>query len=170
MGSRARPPSPWRSAEVHSAPAMCSNGIPITSIPDVGSRKPSSVARRTAAALRSGWGLLPSKFDLESNHEEVSRPVLTLTSDAAEAVKTIAEASPELPNDSGLRIQAQATGEGQVSFDLAMVESPDEGDQVIEEAGARVFVEPDAALILADKILDATVAGNQVQFSLSEQD
>lgn len=51
-----------------------------------------------------------------------------------------------------------------------MVESPDEGDQVIEEAGARVFVEPDAALILEDKILDATVAGNQVQFSLSEQD
>lgn len=113
--------------------------------------------------------MLPSRFDLEGNHEEVSRPVLTLTSDAAEAVKTIAEASPGLPNDSGLRIQAQATGEGQVSFDLAMVESPDEGDQVIEEAGARVFVEPDAALILEDKILDATLAGNQVQFSLSEQ-
>jgi iron-sulfur cluster assembly protein len=115
--------------------------------------------------------LLPSKLDLEGNHEEVSRPVLTLTSDAAEAVKTIAEALPELPNESGLRIQAQVVGEeGQVSFDLAMVESPDEGDQVIEEAGARVFVEPDAALILEDKILDATVAGNQVQFSLSEQD
>jgi iron-sulfur cluster assembly protein len=114
--------------------------------------------------------LLPSRFDLEGNHEEVSRPVLTLTSDAAEAVKTIAEASPELANDSGLRIRAQVAGEGQVSFDLAMVESPDEGDQVIEEAGARVFVEPDAALILEDKILDATVAGNQVQFSLSEQD
>ncbi|MGH3029365.1 MAG: HesB/IscA family protein [Gaiellaceae bacterium] len=96
--------------------------------------------------------------------------MLTLTSNAAEAVKTIAEASPELPNDSGLRIQAEPTGEGQVSFELAMVESPDEGDQVIEEAGARVFVEPEAALILEDKILDATVAGDRVQFGLSEQD
>ena len=114
--------------------------------------------------------MLPSKFDLEGNHEEVSRPVLTLTSDAAEAVRTIAEASPELPNDSGLRIQARALGEGQVSFDLAMVESPDEGDQVIEEAGARVFVEPDAALILEDKILDAAVVGDRVQFGLGEQD
>jgi iron-sulfur cluster assembly protein len=96
--------------------------------------------------------------------------VLTLTSDAAEAVKTIAEASPEVPNDSGLRIHAQPTGEGEVGFKLTMVESPDEGDQVIEEAGARVFVEHEAALILEDKILDATVVGDRVQFSLSEQD
>jgi iron-sulfur cluster assembly protein len=96
--------------------------------------------------------------------------VLTLTSNAAEAVKTIAEASPEMPSDSGLRIQAEPTGEGQVSFDLTMAESPDVGDQVIEEAGARVFVEPEAALILEDKILDATVVGDRVQFSLSEQE
>jgi iron-sulfur cluster assembly protein len=102
--------------------------------------------------------------------EEVSRPVLTLTSNAAEAVKTIAEASPELPNESGLRIQAEPAGEGQVSFDLTMVESPDVADQVIEEAGARVFVEPETALILEDKILDATLVGDRVQFSLSEQD
>jgi iron-sulfur cluster assembly protein len=109
-------------------------------------------------------------WKLASNDEEVSRPVLTLTSNAAEAVKTIAEASPELPNESGLRIQAEPTGEGQVSFDLTMVESPDVADQVIEEAGARVFVEAEAALILEDKILDATVVGDRVQFSLSEQD
>jgi iron-sulfur cluster assembly protein len=109
-------------------------------------------------------------WNLESNDEEVSRPVLTLTSNAAEAVKTIAEASPELPNESGLRIQAEPAGEGQVSFDLTMVESPHVDDQVIEEAGARVFVEPDAGFVLEDKILDATVVGDRVQFSLSEQD
>ena len=96
--------------------------------------------------------------------------MLTLTSDAAEAVKTIAEASPQLPNESGLRIHAEPTGEGQVGFELTMVESPDESDQVIEEAGARVFVEPEAAVILDDKILDAIVVGDRVQFSLSEQD
>jgi iron-sulfur cluster assembly protein len=95
--------------------------------------------------------------------------VLTLTSNAAEAVKRIAEASSELPKESGLRIEAQPTEEGQVSFGLAMVESPDANDQVIEEAGARVYVEPEAALILEDKVLDATVVADRVQFSLSDQ-
>jgi Fe-S cluster assembly iron-binding protein IscA len=96
--------------------------------------------------------------------------VLTLTSNAAEAVKTMAEAAPELPNDSGLRIQAEPTGEGQVGFELTLVDDPDEGDQVIEEAGARVFVEPETVVYLEDKILDATIAGDRVQFSLREQD
>jgi iron-sulfur cluster assembly protein len=96
--------------------------------------------------------------------------MLTLTTKAAEAVKTIAEASPQLPDESGLRIQAEPTGEGQVTFGLMMVESPDVDDQVIEEAGARVFVEPEAAVILEDKILDATVVGDRVQFSLNEQE
>jgi iron-sulfur cluster assembly protein len=96
--------------------------------------------------------------------------VLTLTSNAAEALKTIAEASPELPSESGLRIQAEPTEEGRVSLGLTMVASPDVDDQVIEEAGARVFVEPETAAILEDKILDATVAGDRVQFTLSEQE
>jgi iron-sulfur cluster assembly protein len=96
--------------------------------------------------------------------------VLTLSTNAAEAVKTIAEASPQLPDESGLRIQAEPAGEGQVTFGLTMVDSPDVDDQVIEEAGARVFVEPEAAAILEDKILDATVVGDRVQFSLSEQE
>jgi Fe-S cluster assembly iron-binding protein IscA len=96
--------------------------------------------------------------------------VLTLTTNAAEAVKTMAEAAPELPSDSGLRIHAEPTGEGKVGFELTMVERPDEGDQVIEEAGARVFVEPETVVYLEDKILDATIAGDRVQFSLSEQD
>jgi iron-sulfur cluster assembly protein len=96
--------------------------------------------------------------------------VLTLTSNAAEAVKTMAEATPELPNESGLRIHAEPTGEGQVGFELTLVENPDEGDQVIEEAGARVFVEPETVVYLEDKILDATVAGDRVRFSLREQD
>jgi iron-sulfur cluster assembly protein len=95
--------------------------------------------------------------------------VLTLTSNAAEAVKTTAEASPDLPNDSGLRIHAEPTGEGQVGFELTFVDDPAEGDQVIEEAGARVFLEPGTVVYLEDKILDATLVGNRFQFSLTEQ-
>jgi len=117
-----------------------------------------------------GGGCYPRTSELRRQRRGGEPPVLTLTSNAAEAVKTIGEASPELANESGLRIHAEPTGERQVAFELTMVESPDEEDQVIEEAGARVFVEPEAALILEDKILDATVVGNQVQFSLNEQD
>ncbi len=96
--------------------------------------------------------------------------MLMLTSNAAEAVKTMAEAAPELPNDSGLRIHAEPTGERKVGFGLTLVQEPDEGDQVIEEAGARVFIEPETVVYLEDKILDATIAGDRVQFSLSQQD
>jgi Fe-S cluster assembly iron-binding protein IscA len=95
--------------------------------------------------------------------------VLTLTDNAADAVKTIAEAAEGTPDESGLRIQAEASGDGQVGFGLAMVDSPAEDDQVIEEDGARVFLGPDAAVYLDDKVLDATVVGDRVQFSLSEQ-
>ena len=102
--------------------------------------------------------------------EEVRLSVLTLTSKAAEAVKTIADEAPELPYDSGLRIEAEPTGEGEMGFELTMVPSPEEGDQVIEEAGASVFVESQTALYLEDKILDATVVGNRIQFRLGEQD
>jgi iron-sulfur cluster assembly protein len=95
--------------------------------------------------------------------------VLTLTSNAAEAVKTMAEAAPELPNDSGLRIRAEPSGEGKVGFELMMVPTPDDDDYVVEDAGARVFVDAEAALYLEDKVLDASMAGDRVQFSLTEQ-
>jgi iron-sulfur cluster assembly protein len=96
--------------------------------------------------------------------------VLTLTSDAAAAVRTMAEVAPELPSDSGLRIHAEPAGEGRLGVELTLVEGPDENDYVIEEAGARVFVEPEAALYLEDKILDATLAGDRVQFTFSDRD
>lgn len=96
--------------------------------------------------------------------------MLTLTSDAAEAVKTMAEVAPELPSDSGLRIHAEPAGEGRLGVELTLVEGPDEDDYVIEKAGARVFVEAETALYLEDKVLDATIAGERVQFIFSDQD
>jgi iron-sulfur cluster assembly protein len=95
--------------------------------------------------------------------------VLTLTDNAADAVKTIAEATEGMPDDSGLRIQAETTGDGQMGLGLALAEGPVDGDQVIEEEGARVFLGPDAAAYLDDKVLDATIVGDRVEFSLSEQ-
>jgi len=64
---------------------------------------------------------------------------------------------------------AQGDG-GASSFQLALVDGPAAGDQVVEEGGARVFVEAAAAEILDDKALDAQVnEQGDLAFRISEQ-
>jgi Fe-S cluster assembly iron-binding protein IscA len=94
--------------------------------------------------------------------------VLTLTDTAAEAIRGIV-AAPELPDGAGLRIATQA-GSGEVSaLEVSVAETPAETDQVVDESGARVFVEADAVPLLDDKLLDAQIDGTRVGFMLSEQ-
>ncbi len=81
--------------------------------------------------------------------------MLTLTDNAVSAIRTLTS-QPDLPTETGLRIMTQADG-GSSSFQLALAEAPAAGDQVVEEGGARVFVEPTAAAVLDDKALDAQV-------------
>ncbi|HWG63110.1 MAG TPA: Fe-S cluster assembly protein HesB [Streptosporangiaceae bacterium] len=93
--------------------------------------------------------------------------MLTLTDSAVTAIRNLTS-QPELPDDTGLRIMAQ--GEGAPAFQVALAENPVEGDQVIEAEGARVFLEPGAALALDDKSLDAQVDDQgTVAFTLGEQ-
>jgi iron-sulfur cluster assembly protein len=44
-----------------------------------------------------------------------------------------------------------------------------EDDEVIEEERARIFLDPEAASLLEDKVLDASVEQNQVAFTLADQ-
>jgi Fe-S cluster assembly iron-binding protein IscA len=44
-----------------------------------------------------------------------------------------------------------------------------EDDQVVDEHGAHVFLEPHAASYLDDKLLDADIDGHQVRFAVSTQ-
>jgi hypothetical protein len=60
--SRRRPPSPYKSTEVHSAPAMCSNGVPINAIRDAGSRGPLSVVRRIEGSKPDAALILEDKI------------------------------------------------------------------------------------------------------------
>jgi Fe-S cluster assembly iron-binding protein IscA len=93
--------------------------------------------------------------------------MLTLTDNAVTAIRSLTS-QPELPDDTGLRIIAQ--GEEIPSFQLALVATPADGDQVIESGGARVFVEPVAADALSDKALDAEVdEQGGVSFTVSQQ-
>lgn len=88
--------------------------------------------------------------------------MLTLSESAVDAVDRLLH-SPGIPDDAGLRIRA--AGESQLSIEIAPEPAP--GDQVIGDAGARVFVDSEAAPMLDDAELDARMEGDQVAFGLT---
>jgi iron-sulfur cluster assembly protein len=94
--------------------------------------------------------------------------LLALTDNAVEAVKTIVSSSDDLSETSGLRVVADRAGT-QANLQLSVVPLPAEDDEVIEEQGVRVFLEQEAASLLGDKVLDATVEQNQVAFTIADQ-
>jgi len=91
--------------------------------------------------------------------------VLTLTENASTVVKTIVDQSGE--EQAGLRISQDAPDSP--ALHVMTTEAPQPGDQVLEEDGARVFLEETAAATLDDKVLDAAVdEGGGVQFSIAQ--
>jgi Fe-S cluster assembly iron-binding protein IscA len=94
--------------------------------------------------------------------------LLALTDSAVEAVKHIVSSSEEASETAGLRLVAEQVGT-QTNFQLSVVPLPAEDDEVIEEEDARVFLEPEAASLLDDKVLDATVDQNRVAFTIADQ-
>ena len=94
--------------------------------------------------------------------------LLALTDNAVEAVKSIVSSSDEASETSGLRMVAERAGT-QANFHLSVVALPAEDDEVIDEQGARVFLEPEAASLLDEKVLDASVEQDQVAFKIAEQ-
>lgn len=94
--------------------------------------------------------------------------MLTLTDNAADIVKQIAEQLPGADGP-GLRI-SEADEQTDAGLVLAAVNAPEPGDQVVDEHGARVFLDHTAATILDDKVLDAKVEPNgAVTFGLGQQ-
>jgi len=92
--------------------------------------------------------------------------MLTLTENASTIVKELtAHTGGE---SAGLRIAADP--DRAASLGITASDQPEPGDQVVEQAGATVYLESQAAEILSDKILDASVdeAGN-LQFALGQQ-
>jgi iron-sulfur cluster assembly protein len=96
--------------------------------------------------------------------------VLAISEDAATAIRGIVGAS-GVPEGAGLRITREEntdeSGEPRTDLRLSVVAGPEEGDQVLEQE--RVFVDPGAADLLANKLLDADVVGDDVRFSLDVQ-
>jgi Fe-S cluster assembly iron-binding protein IscA len=96
------------------------------------------------------------------------RAMLALTDRAVEAVRDIVSSSGETSETGGLRMTADRAG-NKATFKLRVVALPAEDDAVIEEHGARVFIEADAATLLDDKVLDATTDRDQVAFTVVDQ-
>jgi iron-sulfur cluster assembly protein len=96
--------------------------------------------------------------------------MLVLTEAAAEAVKALT-ADPPLAAGSGLRIASNTSEpEAPGTLEVSAAAGPSENDLVIEAAGAHVYLEPRAAALLEDKVLDAQVdQDGQAHFSLGVQ-
>jgi len=90
--------------------------------------------------------------------------LLTLTDNALTAVRTLTQ-DPEAPEGAGLRITPGTEG-----LELILVADPVPGDALIDDGGARVYVEPEAAELLKEQTLDAQVEDGQVSFFLSPPD
>jgi Fe-S cluster assembly iron-binding protein IscA len=101
--------------------------------------------------------------------------MLALTEEATVTIEEIL-AEPGVPDGSGVRI-ATAVPEmdpagnaaAETGLRVGLSAGPDTNDEVIEERGARVFVEDTAAMLLDDKVLDADRSGEQVRFSIARQ-
>lgn len=92
--------------------------------------------------------------------------MLTLTTQAASEIRNIVD-QPDVPDGGGLRI-ANDTNAGTLTLSLAAV--PAEDDKVLDDSGARVFLDPQAAVILDDKTLDVTAdRDGRTQFAITPQ-
>lgn len=91
--------------------------------------------------------------------------MLTLTENASTIVKTIVDQSAP-GDDAGLRFSQEGANQGALT--VAPTETAQPGDAVVEQDGARVYLDEPAAVALGDQVLDASVDQNgAVQFSIT---
>lgn len=96
--------------------------------------------------------------------------MLAITETAAQAINSVVAAN-ALPSGSGVRISASSPDGG---LELSVTSQPAADDTVVQDAGANVFLEPAAAAVLDDKVLDAQQVvedgSEQVRFAIAPQD
>jgi len=100
------------------------------------------------------------------NRHRGETSVLDLTPNATNVIKDLTT-QPDIPQGSGLRIAPAPDGSGELQ--LSLQAEPVPGDQVIDTEGARVFLEPATADLLADQTLDAQVSDAGAGFYLTAQ-
>jgi iron-sulfur cluster assembly protein len=93
--------------------------------------------------------------------------VLALTEQAQQIVRD-AIADGDAGPEGGLRISG-STQDGETELEFELVAEPAVGDDVIDIAGARVFLDEIAADALNDKVLDVHGHGDHFHFQIAEQ-
>jgi iron-sulfur cluster assembly protein len=78
---------------------------------------------------------------MEAREEEIL--MLMVTDNAATAIRSLVNDKPGLPNDAGLRVTGSPDGPAGVAISRDVTAR--RGDQVIEQHGARIFLDPTAA-------------------------
>ena len=94
--------------------------------------------------------------------------MLVLTEEAADAIRGILEEA-ELGAGSGLRISAEAGGDGEAELDFAIAEAPLDGDVIVERDEVSVFLDELAAELLDDQALGVEAHGDHFHFSIDPQ-
>jgi iron-sulfur cluster assembly protein len=95
--------------------------------------------------------------------------MLILTEQAAAVIRDILDESEEGPA-AGLRITGTTAGDGSASLEFSLARSPAEGDEIVSDLGATLFLDGVAATALSDKTLDAESHDDHLHFSLAEQE
>ena len=81
--------------------------------------------------------------------------MLTVTESAAEAITALTAQAQEGTEESGLRFALQSMENDGAQLALSVAPAPEDGDRVVGTGGgAKVFLEPQAAALLDDKVLD----------------
>jgi iron-sulfur cluster assembly protein len=84
--------------------------------------------------------------------------MLQIDDDAVEALTQIGP----------LRVTAQEADDG-VEIQIDEASEPQEGDEVVERDGARIFLDPAAAEVLADQVLGVHAHDDHFHFTFEDQ-
>lgn len=96
--------------------------------------------------------------------------MLVLTDAAAETIDALTARS-DLPENAGLRISTLAGGEQAAGWNAALTAGPGPKDEVFQVRRGRLYLDPEAAGRLSDKVLDAqTAQDGEVVFHVRRQD
>ncbi|HKI92969.1 MAG TPA: YhjD/YihY/BrkB family envelope integrity protein [Gaiellaceae bacterium] len=135
-----------------------------TAVRGLWTRRPQATATDAGEVWRDSERREPYE---ETRRKEAA--VLALTEQAAEVIKGIVDDSEAGPAG-GLRISGTAEPSGEAALEFSLAPEPVEGDAVVEDGGATVFLDELAAEVLSGKKLDVEAHDDHYHFSLGDQD
>jgi iron-sulfur cluster assembly protein len=91
--------------------------------------------------------------------------LLELTPSTVKTVRDLSDAS----GKSALRIFVDPRGHEDLVLTAALVDEPAEGDEVVEDAGAMVYLDAGAAEALDEKRLDACVTNGKLKLAVLDR-